>query len=877
MHKSRWHKIEEIFARAVILSPTERKNFVEEICGEDADLRFEVLELLREDEENCDFLSDPVFTHALKIINESDFADCVGQVFNSRYKILKFIGRGGMGAVFLAEDKQLDRFSALKIINPTELGQTENIKRFEREAQAASKISHPNIAHIYEFGRDGDYYFIAMEFVDGKTLRELIEEKTIDKNRAVKIVRQIAEAISAAHHKGVIHRDIKPENIIIAGNDLVKVLDFGLAKTKNTEETDENISLLDASILETTPVHLFGTLAYMSPEQAREQSPDERADLWSLGIIFYELLAGKRPFEGETRNEIVASILKSEPEKISKRNARISSRIEKIIFRLLEKDRAKRFQTADDFLAVLDNSKNKIPSKISAESKIDKLSGFVSGHKFLASVAAITILFGTPVAIYKYSTRGGKEVTDTANRRITSIAVLPFINESGDAGKDYLSDGLTELFINRLSQLPELTVKARNSVFKYKGKEFSSQTAGDELDVQAVLLGRISERNGAMKINLELVDVATGNQIWGEQYNYKENALIGFQTEIVQDVSNKLRSRLSNKDEKNLKKVFTQHSGAYDDFMRGRFHWNKRTAQDLVKSIEYYEQAVALDPNFALAYAALADSYVLLSGYAVSTPQESFPKAKTAALKAIALDDSLAEAHCALAYVLFNFDWNFEESEKEMRRALELNQNYSTAYHWYGNANLLAMRKYDDSIKALQRAHELDPLSLIINADLATSYLYAGQYEQAEKQYKKTLELDESFPYAHTYLGRTFLMMGKYKNALESFEKSYALGKDPRVLMLMSVTFSRMGKRDEAIKKIQELNKIAQEKYVSPYYFALAYTATGDKDKAFEWLEKALSVREGRMTLIKTDPLLDDLHSDPRFNDLLKRVGLEKS
>lgn len=876
MQEARWHKIEEIFARAVNLSPTERKNFVEEICGEDADLCSEVLELLREDEENLDFLSEPIFTQALKIVHESDFANCVGQVFNSRYKILKFIGRGGMGAVFLAQDQQLDRPTALKIINPTDFGQTENTKRFEREAQAASKISHPNIAHIYEFGRDGEFYFIAMEFVDGKTLRELIEEKSIDKNRAVRLIRQIAEAISAAHHKGVIHRDIKPENIIITKNDLVKVLDFGLAKTKNIEERDENISLLDASILETTPVHLFGTLAYMSPEQAREQTLDERADLWSLGVIFYELLAGNRPFEGETRNEIIASILKSEPEKISKRNRRVSSRVEKVISKLLEKDRERRFQKVDDFLIALDNSKNKKPVKNPADSRFEKITGFVSGHKTLASIAALAILFVTPVAIYKYSTRG-KEVTDAANRRITSIAVLPFVNESGDAERDYLSDGLTELFINRLSQLPDLTVKARNSVFRYKGKEFNSKVAGDELEVQAILLGRISEHNGAMIINLELVDVLTGNQIWGEQYHYKENALIGFQSEIVQDVSNKLRSRLSNKEEKNLKKIFTKNARAYEDFMRGRFHWNKRTANDLVKSVEYYEQAVELDPGFALAYAALADSYVLLSGYAVSTPQESFPKAKIAALKAIELDESLAEAHCALAYVLFNYDWNFEESEKEMRRALELNQNYSTAYHWYGNANLLAMKKYDESIKALERAQELDPLSLIINADLATSYLYAGQYEKAKKQYKKTLALDENFPYAHTYLGRTYLMTGDYKNALEEFDKSYALSKDPRILMLYSVTFSRMNRRNDAVKKIKELEKISQEKYVSPYYFALAYTALDDKDKAFEWLEKALAVREGRMTLIKTDPLLDSLQSDPRFQDFLKRVGLEKS
>jgi len=875
MQEERWNKIEEIFAQAIAISPNERENFVKEKCGGDEVLCVEVEELLREDEENREFLSEPVFTQALKIINEGDFTNCIGRIFNSRYKIREFIGRGGMGAVFLADDEQLNRLTALKIINATDFSQTKHIHSFEREARAASKISHPNVAHIYEFGRDGDYYFIAMEFVDGKTLRKLIEEKTITKVRAANIVRQIAEAISAAHQKGVIHRDIKPENIVVTKNDLVKVLDFGLAKTKDADETDENISLLDASILETTPGFVFGTLTYMSPEQAREQNLDERADLWSLGIIFYELLAGKRPFEGETRNELIASILKSEPEKISKKNFRVSSRIEKLVLRLLEKDRAERFQTADEFLSALDISKSGSFPVIPVESRIEKFTGFVKGHKFLTSITVITFLFGASGAVYKYSA-SHKEVTDTANRQIRSIAVMPFVNESGDTDKDYLSDGLTELFINRLSQLPDLTVKARNSVFQYKGKEFNSKVAGDELDVQAILCGRIFERDGAMKINLELVDVATGNQIWGEQYNYKKNALIGFQSEIVQDVSNKLRSRLSNKAEKNLTKIYTKNAQAYEDFLRGRFHWNKRTGKDLQKSIEYYEQSVALDPEFALAFAALADSYVLLSGYAVSTPQESFPKAKEAALKAIALDDSLAEAHCALAYALFNFDWNFEESEKEMRRALELNPNYSTAYHWYGNANLLALRKYDEAITTLERAHELDPLSLIINADLGTSYLYAGQYDQAEKQYKKTLELDETFHYAHTYLGRTFLMKGEYKNALDEFEKSYALGKDPRVLMLCSVTYSRMGKRVEALKKIEELNKISQEKYVSPYYFALAYTALADKNKAFEWLDKAFKVREGRMTLIKTDPLLDDLHSDSRFVILLKKVGLEK-
>ena len=633
MQEKRWQKIEETFAQAIALPLAERKRFVEEICTEDEELCREILELLREDEENREFLSEPVFAKVLKIIND-DLSGLIGKTFNSRYTLLELIGRGGMGAVFLAEDAQLKRRPALKIIDSSVFGQTENIRRFEREAISASKISHPNVAHIYEFGRDGNFYFLAMEYVAGKTLRELIEEKSIDKNRAVKIVRQIAEAISAAHQKSVIHRDIKPENIIITENDLVKVLDFGLAKTSGKIEQNENASLLDASILETTPGLIFGTTAYMSPEQVREQTLDERTDLWSLGVIFYELLAGKRPFEGETRNDTIAAILKSEPEKIADKDAKISPEIEKIVFKLLEKQREKRFQTAEEFLNELENAGEKPDSKIAGETKYQTLVGFIKNHKTFTSIIIVAFLFVTSGAIYKYSS-GNAEVRDVENKQIRSIAVLPFINESGDADKEYLSDGLTELFINRLSQLPDLTVKARNSVFQYKGKELNAKIIGSELAVQAVLLGRISQRNDDLKLNLELVDCRTGNQIWGEQYNYKTDALIEFQSEIVQDVSNKLRSHLSNKDEQKLNKIYTNNADAYQAFLRGRFHWSKRTAKDLQKSVEYYEQAVALDPDFALAYAGLADSYVLLSGYAVSSPQESFPKAKEAAQKAI--------------------------------------------------------------------------------------------------------------------------------------------------------------------------------------------------------------------------------------------------
>jgi Kae1-associated kinase Bud32 len=873
MQEQRWQKIEQIFAEAVRLPIGDRQSFVERTCAGDGDLCGEILELLREDEENREFLSEPVFAAALKLLND-DFSSLIGKTFHSRYRIVKFIGRGGMGAVFLAEDLRLKRPLALKIIDVSIFGRTENIRRFEREAISASKISHPNVAHVYEFGEDENLFFLAMEYVDGKTLRQLIKENDISPDRAVKIVRQIAEALAAAHEAGIIHRDIKPENVIVAERDLVKVLDFGLAKASDRDRpADENVSLLDASLLETTPGQLFGTTAYMSPEQVREQPLDERTDLWSLGVIFYEMLAGGRPFDGATRNDTIAAILKSEPEKLSKKG--VSPEIEKIVFRLLEKDRDRRFQTARDLLLELERSNEKAAAKSDGSARYKRFVGFLKHHNVLTSVIILAFLLITSGTLYKYtSNRSGN--TNADNNQIRSIAVLPFINESGDSDKEYLADGLTDMFIYRLSQLPDLTVKARSSVFHYKNKNFEIQEVGNALSVQALLIGRVSQKGKELRLSLELVDSKTGNQIWGEQYNYHEDALMEFRREIVQDVANKLRSRLSNTDEQRMSRIPTDNSEAYQLFLRGRYHWSKRTAKDLEKSVEYYERAVAIDPNFAFAHAGLADTYVLLSGFGVSSPQESFPKAKKAAERAIQLDDTLAPAYASLAYILFNYDWNFEESERLMRRAIELDPNYSTAYHWYGNANLLAMGKLEESIASVERAYDLDPLSLIINADLATAYLYAGRYEEAVAQYKKTLELDENFYYAYAYLGRTYMMMGEHEKAIEAFEKADQLSDDPRIYMLFACNYSRMGKRAEALKKIEELKKISREKYVSPYYFALAYAALGENDMAFQWLEKAYEAREGRMTLIKADPLLNDLRSDPRFTDLLKRIGLEK-
>lgn len=873
MQEDRWRKIERIFIQAVQLPERERKSFIKNDCGEDEELFREIDTLIKEDTENPEFLSDPIFLLGVQLLNQ-DFVELLEATEFGRYKLLKLLGQGGMGVIFKARDDLLERNIALKILPSALKENDQTVLRFRQEARAASAISHQNVAHIYEFGEEKGRYFLAMEYVAGKTLRQILKEKNLTQAEAVEIAIQIASALSAAHKNGVVHRDIKPENIVLTNEGTVKILDFGIAKLYETANRKQD------SPLETTPGMIIGTTAYMSPEQVRGQTADRTTDLWSLGVVLYEMLVGERPFQGESRSDIQASILRNEPPKI-----RLSKELNAIINIALEKNPANRYQSSEEMLTDLRKArkspalKTKVGLLAKKESRSDN---FFESIFNIFRVYKIAFLLGLIIIVAVIAGLGFMSLNNSmekaenpaAVKQINSIAILPFINESGNEEKEYLSDGLTESLINRLSQLPNLTVKARNSVFQYKGKTVDARNVGKELSVQAVLLGRVNANGNNLSISVELVDVNNGNQIWGETYNQKAQDVVLIQNEIARDVSQKLFARLSGADEQKLAKIHTRNSEAFQNYLKGRFHWNKRTARDLQKSVEFYEQAIALDPKFALAYAGLAESYVLFSGYAASTPKESFPKAKEAARKAIELDETLAEAHTALGYVLFNYDWNFAESEKEMRRAIELNPNYATAYHWYGNANLLAVGKLEEAIAAVKKAQELDPLSLIINADLGTAYLYANQLDKAVEQYKKTIEMDENFYYARAYLGRTYLMQGSYQEAITEFQKAQTLGDDPRVQMLLARTFSKMGKRNEALRVLEKLKQMSENKYVSPYYFALIYTGLDNKDKAFEWLERAFREREGRMTLIKADPLLNELHSDPRFQEMLNQMGL---
>jgi TolB-like protein/Tfp pilus assembly protein PilF len=625
------------------------------------------------------------------------------------------------------------------------------------------------------------------------------------------------------------------------------VLDFGLAQQKASLDKPGSLSGI-----------LMGTTAYMSPEQVRAQDLDERTDIWSLGVVLYEMLTGSRPFYGETPTELHAAILADDlPDP---KLGESYKKIYRIAEKCLQKERSERYLTAESVVSDL--------RALQSTSSHGQSKGWWIGAGLLGVIIAVVA-----VGIWFF----GIGTAGTASAKpIESIAVMPFANDSGTPEKEYLADGMTETLAASISRLPGLTVRAQNSVFKYKGQEIDAVSAGHDLAVQAVLLGRMSENDGQMTLSLSLVDVGTGRPLWSHEYKRPSSEIISLQKQAALDVSNELNRRLSGDDERRLAKISTTSPEAFDNYLMGRYYWNKRTGKDIKKSVERFQDAIKIDPDFALAYAGLADSQLLMSSYAGVPPSESFPKAKASALKALELDDSLAEAHTTLAYELFAYDWNFDEADKQMDRAIELNPNYATAYHWYGNGSLLATGRFDESIEAMKHARRLDPLSLIINADLGTSYLYALRLDDAIAQFQKTLEMDGNFYYAHVYLGRAYLLRGDYQKAIDELETADKIEDDARIPMLLSQVYSKMGRRADALRQLQELKKLSATRYVSNFDYALVYAGLGDNDRAFEYLEKGYRNHDGNMVYLKADPLFADLRTDSRYLDLAKRIGLEK-
>ena len=865
MDQERRDKIDEIFQAALELAPGERKAFVERACAGDEGLRAaaSVLVDAHEHAEAEGFIQGLTFCRPGPVVGNREGLSAEQSV--GPYKIVRKLGSGGMGEVYLAHDSRLDRLVALKILSGQLTTDGERVRRFRREALAASSLNHPNIITVYEIGGHEGRDFIATEYVEGVTLRTRMRGKRLSLVDALDIVIQLAGALGVAHAAGIVHRDLKPENIMVRPDGLIKVLDFGIAKyTPGTRASDSKHWVKTATGV------VMGTTAYMSPEQARGKEVDARADIWSIGVIFYEMVARQLPFRGQTPPDRIAAILERDPEPLSKRRSDVPPELERIVRRALAKNKEERYQLSADLAEDLRKLRATVDEgrgpRFSLPAPVRSFSAF-SRTRALVAVVSLLILIAAVVTGLNYFRSGRGEAID-------SLAVLPFINASGSADLEYLSDGISESLINSLSQLPQLKVTARSSSFRYKGRETDVEELAKALGVRALVSGRVVQRGDTLQVSVELVDAQDKRQLWGEQYNRKFSDTQAVQEEIARAIAEKLRLVLSGAQGQLAGKRHTESDDAYQSYLKGRFHWNKRTSDGIKKAIGHFNQAIEKDPGFALAYAGLADCYVVVANPV--PPREKLPKARAAAKRALELDETLAEAHTTLARVLTIYDWDWAGAEKEFKRAIELNPRYSVAHEWYGGY-FAALGRHDESIAERKQALELDPLSVIINFELAQAFYHARDFDRAIEQGQKTLELDPNFPPPNTYLSAAYEQKGMYQEAAEGFQKGQTLrgGTDWSLALAgLGHLYARLGRKDEARAILDELQRLSRQEYVPADSMALVYAGLGEKDQAFAWLDKAYEERSFRLLHIKVEPMWDSLRSDPRFAQLLRRMGL---
>lgn len=769
----------------------------------------------------------------------------------SHYRILKELGAGGMGEVYLAEDTRLGRQVALKFLPASYQYDPDRRTRFLAEARATSALRSPHIVSIFDIGEHEGSIYIVMEYVEGEPLSTRLARGPLALRDVVDVAAQIADALMEAHKIGIIHCDIKSANLMVNDRGSVKILDFGIARVREPDPRsgDDHTKKLGQ---QTVVNIVVGTVSYMSPEQAMGHPLDHRSDIFSLGVVIYEMLTGRLPFEGETSTEVIDKIIHEEPPAIARLNYSAPPELERITRKCLEKEPERRYQSAQDLLTDLRNLQRDTDSGASRTS-----------HGLNRNTQVV---------------RRGR-----SRARLDSLAILPLINVSGDLETDYLSDGITESLINNLSRLPKLRVMARSTVFRYKARTTSRLElrepdplqVGRELNVRAVLIGRIMARDDNVIIKAELVDTSDGSHLWGGQVSRQMSDLVRIEEEIATEISENLRLKLTGAQKKRLTRRYTENTAAYQLYLKGRYHWNKRTEEGIRKGTEYFEQAISIDANYALAYAGLADCYNLLSSYSPVPPRTSFLRAKATAMKALKLDDNLPEARASLAHIRFWYEWDWPSAEREFAKAIELNPGYATARLWRA-LFFAAMSRMDEAVDEVKRAHELDPLSLIISFNVARTLYFARRFDEAEKECLKALEMYPNFAVGHRRLGQIYEQKKMHREAVAEFEKALALAEDDTETMsVLGHTYAAWGKRTDAEVSLEALKELSKRIYVSPYSLARVYAGLGYNDEAIAWLEKVYQERHGILVYIKVEPVFDALKSDARFRALLQRMALE--
>jgi serine/threonine-protein kinase len=780
----------------------------------------------------------------------------------SHYRILKKLGAGGMGVVYLAEDTQLERKVAIKLLPAESVADAQAKRRLVREAQAAAKLDHPNICSIYEVGEEGGHSFIVMQYVEGETLSSRIQRKSMDIPEALEIAEQVADALAAAHSRGIIHRDIKPQNIMLTGRHQAKVMDFGLAKVVRDRSMAGSEAATESLLTE--PGAIVGTVQYMSPEQAsgRAHAIDHRSDIFSFGCVLYEVVTGHKAFEGNDAIESLNKVIRESVIPIIDLNPTAPSDLQRIVRRCLAKDPDERYQTIKDVAIELKEVRRELQSIDTTVARRRTTTKLIMAVLLLALVVVA-------VVTVTYYLRARK--TEVA---IDSIAVLPFTNQNNDANNDWMADGLTENIMNSLTQLPNLKVIPRSSVFRYKGKETDPLKSGAELGARTVLTGRLMQRGDDLIVSAELTDVQNNKQIWGDHYQRKLSDLLGVQTDIARAISANLRLTLSGVDADKMKKRYTENAEAYQLYLKGRYFWLKSHPEALKKAATYFNQAIAADPNFALAYTGLADTYGASSTNGFISPREGYPKAKIAAKRALELDDSLAEAHTTAGATTMFYDFDWLTAEHEYKRSGDLNPNYEINYEAYAWL-LLATGMLDDGIRVAQRGTEAAPLSVPLSVDVALAYYIARRYNKALEQAQKSLEIEPAYYVTWLILAEIYIAMGMHEAAIQQCQKAIDLaGRTSSALALLGHSYAMSGRPREASKILDELNRMSKREYVSPYDVAIVYVGLRDKDRAMEQLKKAYDDRAGFIIFLNVEPIFDPIRSDPAFEELVRRLKL---